>query len=432
MLGLGLLILGLSALNPASANVGGKDKVLVLTDKNDLDKEYGGLLEAIKIGDKFQVEQVNIHSSQFTKKSKYYSSLSVEDDEIPSFHTIYLISSSLPKEWSASQISLYVKSGGNFFIETGAGNNYNFKSVLKEFGIEVFEGKTKIIGDGKFEWNCKHSFFTLINEDNKNENRALDNNASAFKLQNDPKSDSSFNPLVQSALNFAPGTCICTSNLCHSNTASVSLMATLESRKGSRFLAISVPKLINSLSKKQLDGIVGWLQGSPDSKFNIKISSVSHQLAIPSDQIISSPNRGRTELDSTIYRVNDKINIRMCLINFNNDRFIPSNPFDFQFELKMMNTQLRRSFDTIDSDGCLKLKEPVQLLGKPAVYTLKINYNRPGWSQLSHNERLLVRPFRHDEFPRFLKVAVPYYASWIGLLVASYFILLPNLFKNLK
>ena len=168
--------------------------------------------------------------------------------------------------------------------------------------------------------------------------------------------------------------------------------------------------------------LVQWVQGD---SFNVKIASLSHGLSG------GWGHRGKTELETTIYRINDRIDVRLCLLDGNSgERFHPSDPTDFQFELKMMNIQLRKSFDSA-SDGCL-LASNIQLPPKPAVYTLRISHNRPGWSQLNFEERILVRPFRHNEFPRFLSIAVPYYVSWLGILVASYFILLPSLFKPLS
>lgn len=364
------------------------------------------------------IETIRDQSEQQYKIEEFTSGkipniLSADDE--PLYHSVYYLKSSWNgNSWTVEQIASFVQNGGNF-LTTSADNN-----LLNEFGMEGIEGN--FIGSLKAQWSSQHSFFTLSSQEvplpTGNENFA-------FKLKNDPKS-SDFNPLIQSALSFASGSAICSKDTdkCQSNSQKISLFATLESRKGSRFAIVSSSKLLNSLPESVIKGVTKWLQ---NSKFNIKISSISHELSN-----FNSPNRGRTELESTVYRVKDRINIRMCLVDgSSNERFIPEEASDFQFELKMMNIQVRKSFDSIDSDGCLNVKN-IQLPGKPAIYTLQINHNRPGWSQLNHQERLLVRPYRHDEFPRFLKVAVPYYVSWLSLLVASYFILLPSLFKQLK
>ena len=369
------------------------------------------------------IKMIRDQSQQFKieeiKTEKMPNILSFDDE--PLYHSIYYFKSNWnDNSWSASQIANFVQNGGNF-LTTSADKN-----LLNEFGMESIEGN--LIASSKAQWNSQHSFSTL-SEDVVvvSMPSVVTENFFAFKLKNDPKS-SDFNPLIQNALSFTSGSAICSkiNGKCQSNSQSISLFATLESRKGSRFAVVSSPELFNNFSESVIKGVIEWLQ---KSKFNFKIASISHEL---SESFSSSPNRGRTELESTIYRVKDRINVRMCLVEAsNNERFIPENSADFQFELKMMNIQLRKSFDSIDSDGCLNSKN-IQLPGKPAIYTLQINYNRPGWSQLNHNEKLLVRPYRHDEFPRFLKVAIPYYASWLSILIASYLILLPSFFKQLK
>ena len=75
-------------------------------------------------------------------------------------------------------------------------------------------------------------------------------------------------------------------------------------------------------------------------------------------------------------------------------------------------------------DGCLLIPS-LKLPSTPGIYTLRFHLRRPGWSVLSVEERLLVRPFRHDEYERFLGVAGPYYGSWWSLLGATGVVLIP-------
>ena len=398
-------------------------RILIVNNEND--PKLAQLIRSICGDGEIKVDQVD-------GNGKVPEILSVEDQK-PIFHTIYNLKSTA--NWPVSEIVIFVENGGNFF--TGAASD---SKLLNEFGLDPIKGSFFPNSNPKAQWNSKHAFSTIESE---SESKSLSfslpesTEAIAFKLRNNPKIESNFNPLIQNAISFAPGSAICTSNsnskrqgeegACQSNSHSVSLLATLESRKGSRFAVFSSQKLLSSLPESTLKGIFGWAQGT---RFYMKIASISHELTSKTSNL-DLANRGKTDLDSTIYRVNDHINVRMCLSNGHDSRFIPEKANDFQFELKMMNIQLRKCFDSIDADGCLTSVN-IQLPPKSAVYTLKISHNRPGWSQLSHNEKLLVRPFRHNEFPRFLTIAAPYYVSWIGILVASYFILLPSLFKQLK
>ena len=163
--------------------------------------------------------------------------------------------------------------------------------------------------------------------------------------------------------------------------------------------------------------LLQWIQGD---KLNVKL------LPFPHDMSNNGGNRGRTDLQTTIYRINDH-QCPFMLSWWQDRRTIPSH-WPVRFPVRTQNDE--HSITQIlwfhpDADGCLTA-ENVQLPPKPAVYTLRISHNRPSWSQLAFEERILVRPFRHDEFPRFLPLFLffPYYFSWIGVLIASYFILL--------
>ena len=54
------------------------------------------------------------------------------------------------------------------------------------------------------------------------------------------------------------------------------------------------------------------------------------------------------------------------------------------------------------------------------VFQFKVNYWRPGYGSISVAEEVLVRPFRHDEFERFIPAAYPYYASTFSMMVGSF------------
>lgn len=48
---------------------------------------------------------------------------------------------------------------------------------------------------------------------------------------------------------------------------------------------------------------------------------------------------------------------------------------------------------------------------KPGVFQFKIDYSRPGYSFLKHSTKVTVRPFKHNEYPRFITQAYPYYLT---------------------
>ena len=64
------------------------------------------------------------------------------------------------------------------------------------------------------------------------------------------------------------------------------------------------------------------------------------------------------------------------------------------------------------------------------VFKFRVVYARSGYSAIELEEQVPVRPFRHNEYERFIVSAYPYYASVLSLMVA--FVLLDVLFLYQK
>lgn len=70
------------------------------------------------------------------------------------------------------------------------------------------------------------------------------------------------------------------------------------------------------------------------------------------------------------------------------------------------------------ADGTFKLRFTV-----PDVYGVfkyAIDYAHAGYSYITLQQVVPVRPFKHDEYERFLLPAYPYYASVISTMVAFF------------
>ena len=50
------------------------------------------------------------------------------------------------------------------------------------------------------------------------------------------------------------------------------------------------------------------------------------------------------------------------------------------------------------------------------VFTLQVLHERLGLSWILVKDTVQVRPYRHDQYPRFLKVAFPYYVNCFSLM----------------
>ena len=55
------------------------------------------------------------------------------------------------------------------------------------------------------------------------------------------------------------------------------------------------------------------------------------------------------------------------------------------------------------------------------VFTFKMTYQRHGYSWLETKDTVQIRPFRHNEYPRFMVIAYPYYGIFLINIIANIF-----------
>lgn len=56
------------------------------------------------------------------------------------------------------------------------------------------------------------------------------------------------------------------------------------------------------------------------------------------------------------------------------------------------------------------------------VFTFKMLYKRHGYTFIETSEIVQVRPFRHDDYPRFPSAAWPYYVNVFSMMTAFLFL----------
>lgn len=64
------------------------------------------------------------------------------------------------------------------------------------------------------------------------------------------------------------------------------------------------------------------------------------------------------------------------------------------------------------------------------VFKFRVDYTRSGYTSIDLSEQVPVRPFRHNEYERFIVSAFPYYMSALSLMAA--FVVLDVLFLYQK
>ncbi|GIL45161.1 hypothetical protein Vafri_2479 [Volvox africanus] len=117
------------------------------------------------------------------------------------------------------------------------------------------------------------------------------------------------------------------------------------------------------------------------------------------------------------YRVNDDVEFLVDVVELDGGVPKPFAADDIQLEFIMLNPYIRQPLQH-DGNGTFSLRFKV-----PDVYGVfkyYIDYAHRGYSYIKLTHQVPVRPFKHNEYERFLVCAYPYYASAISIMVGFF------------
>jgi len=120
------------------------------------------------------------------------------------------------------------------------------------------------------------------------------------------------------------------------------------------------------------------------------------------------------------YRVSDKIHFSIVLEEYDGGVSRSWRPFhapDVQLEFTMLDPYYRLNL-TESPQGSGRYVRDFQVPDVYGVYKFVIDYHRRGYSWLSLSQSVSIRPFRHDEFERFIWAAYPYYTAGLTTMMA--------------
>ncbi|GAB5353013.1 hypothetical protein AAMO2058_000002000 [Amorphochlora amoebiformis] len=129
---------------------------------------------------------------------------------------------------------------------------------------------------------------------------------------------------------------------------------------------------------------------------------------------------GSEELNPPVYTVKNDVVVNVVLQEYiaSSDSWEPYKADDVQLEFTMLDPYIR-TFMQYKSDGMYEatFKAP----DRYGCFKFIVDYQRRGYTPIKIVEQISLRPFRHDEYERFLGVAYPYYASAFSMM-AGFFV----------
>eukprot|EP00640_Fibrocapsa_japonica_P001078 CAMPEP_0113934304 /NCGR_PEP_ID=MMETSP1339-20121228/1637_1 /TAXON_ID=94617 /ORGANISM="Fibrocapsa japonica" /LENGTH=433 /DNA_ID=CAMNT_0000936047 /DNA_START=226 /DNA_END=1527 /DNA_ORIENTATION=+ /assembly_acc=CAM_ASM_000762 len=130
--------------------------------------------------------------------------------------------------------------------------------------------------------------------------------------------------------------------------------------------------------------------------------------------------------ESLVYRVKDNVTYTVNIEEYNGSEWVGYVADDIQLEFVMLDPYIRTDLTCADQKTGL-YSATFQVPDVYGVFKFRLQYRRPGLTTLGFSTQVSVRPFKHNEYERFIDAAFPYYASafsvMAGFFVFSFFFL---------
>lgn len=122
-----------------------------------------------------------------------------------------------------------------------------------------------------------------------------------------------------------------------------------------------------------------------------------------------------------VYRIKDELSVSVVVEEWSASKqawlpYVQGEGKELQVELTMLDPHVRKTFKA--DKGVLKTE-----MTAPDVYGVFkfiVDYNCLGYSYIHLEEQVPIRPYRHDEYERFIVAAYPYYASIFSCMAAFF------------
>jgi len=337
----------------------------------------------------------------------------------------------------------FSNNGGNILIAANENISDTIRSLTENVGIEFDQKKSVVIDhfqySDKLDNDMTHTTILASNVVNSNivigkyANNKLpllyrgighaidDNNILAMKVLRGNPSSYSANPSV--VLHEYP-----------SNAGEDTLLiTTIQARNNARilvsgsldFFSNSFFELKNYGNEVFCDEISKWVFGESGV---LRYRDITHHKSdgTPPDVILHEKERPDLPIslypdpeitrNSLVYRIKDEIVFKMTVELLVDGQWVPFSADDMQMEFVMLDPYVRKSMTSNPKTG-----DFIAIFNAPdsyGVFKFRVFYRRQGYSVLHSETPVSVRPFKHNEYERFIFSAFPYYSSAFSAMIA--------------
>ncbi|XP_024021344.1 dolichyl-diphosphooligosaccharide--protein glycosyltransferase 48 kDa subunit [Morus notabilis] len=131
--------------------------------------------------------------------------------------------------------------------------------------------------------------------------------------------------------------------------------------------------------------------------------------------------------EPAIYRINDDLEYWVEIYEWSGSSWEPYVTDDVQVQFYMMSPYVLKTLSTDQKGRYFTSFRVPDVYG---VFQFKLEYNRLGYTSLSLSKQIPVRPFRHNEYERFIPAAYPYYGAAFSMMVGFFIFTAVHLYSK--
>jgi len=122
--------------------------------------------------------------------------------------------------------------------------------------------------------------------------------------------------------------------------------------------------------------------------------------------------------NSLVYRIKDEIVYSMVVEIYDEGQWKPFVADDMQMEFVMLDPYIRKTMVVDPRTG--KYVANFTAPDDYGVFKFRVLYRRVGYSVLHAETHVSIRPFKHNEYERFIPTAYPYYGSAFSVMTGFF------------
>jgi len=328
----------------------------------------------------------------------------------------------------------FIDRGGNLLVATDSSIGDPIREIASECGVEFDEDGTYVIDHSSYDASDVSGDHTLIVSDHISQTPIITGNVKGKALFRgvgalvNPE-----NPLLVSVLtgsstsySYSPEKPI-SKPLPFVIGSETTLIAAFQARNNARAVFSGS---LEFFSNQFFDQSVQTSGQSATSSVNRPLAEELTKWVFKERGVLRASNArhhqvGQTE-PSSAYRIKDNITYSVDVEEFTGGKWVPYAADDIQLEVVMLDPYVRLNLARVDSKSATQ----AVTFTAPDVYgvfTFKLDYRRHGYTWLTLKDTIPLKPFRHNEYERFIVAAYPYYASAFsslaGLFIFSFLFL---------